>query len=166
MRILTLSLALSWLTVHWKHNQSLKTLNQCIKKCKQPKFAIFSLIWGLFSSQGLFSSVPQQQSTTARTLRRVLGTIIDYLICKASQRLSNWKIGIRGWSRCVWYLTRHHLSWLHLSTLQKFCIPWPLLILIWPLFFIMITYLKYVHPGYLCNYFFLVWCWCNHELTK
>ena len=32
--ILTLSMTLNWLTVHWKHKQSLKALNQCLKKFK------------------------------------------------------------------------------------------------------------------------------------
>ena len=49
VRILTLSMTLNWLTVQWKHKQSLKTLNQWLKKRKNAKIHdFFMYFWPIF----------------------------------------------------------------------------------------------------------------------
>ena len=59
VRILTLSMTLNWLTVHWKHKQSLKTLNLCLKKCKNAKICDFFMYLGpIFFRRPIFSVYP------------------------------------------------------------------------------------------------------------
>ena len=57
-------MALNWLTVHWKHKQSLKALNQCLKKCKNAKIRdFFTYLGPIFFPRPIFFCTPM-----ARTL--------------------------------------------------------------------------------------------------
>ena len=57
-------MTLNWLTVHWKHKQSLKALNQCLKKCKNAKIRdFFTYLGPIFFPRPIFFCTPM-----ARTL--------------------------------------------------------------------------------------------------